>query len=85
MSMLRHPDFLYIAFTKRPRSFKNTILFVIGHPLVIDREALVKQGDNALGSALPAVRLVCLLVCMSALSRLNRLTFDLDFWCGGRL
>ncbi len=35
------------------------------------------EGDNALGSVRPPVRL-------SVLSRLNRLTYDLDFWHGGR-
>ncbi len=49
--------------------------------VIIDREALAKQGDNALGSVGLSVRLC---VCLSAFSRLNRLTFDLDFWYGGR-
>ncbi len=57
--------------------------------IIIDREALAKQGDNALGSVRPSVRpsvrlSVRLCVCLSALSRLNRLTFDLDFWYGCR-
>ena len=46
--------------------------------IIIDPEALAKQGDNALGSVCPLVRLC---VCLSALSRLKCLTFDLDFWC----
>ncbi len=47
---------------------------ISGKPIFIDRVALAKQGDNVLGS-------VHLSVCQCALSRLNRLTFDLD---GGR-
>ena len=44
-----------------------------------------KQGDNALGSVRPCVCLfVCLCVCLSELSCLNHLTYDLDFWHGGR-
>ncbi len=39
------------------------------------------EGDNALGSVRPSVRLS---VCLSVLSLLNRLTYDLDFWYGGR-
>ena len=39
--------------------------------------SLAKQGDNALGSVRPSVR-------PFTHSCLNRLTFDLDFWCGGR-
>ncbi len=39
----------------------------LGIVLFIDREALAKQGDNALGSVRPSVR-PC--VCFSALSRL---------------
>ncbi len=43
------------------------------------------EGDNALGSVRLSVRpSVCLSVCLSVLSRLNRLTYDLDFWYGGR-
>ncbi len=39
------------------------------------------EGDNALGSVRPSVRLF---VCLRALSCLNRFTYDLDFWYGGR-
>ncbi len=39
------------------------------------------EGDNALGSVRPSVRPF---VCLSVLSRVNRLTYDLDFWHGGR-
>ncbi len=35
------------------------------------------EGDNVLGSVRPSV-------CLSVLSRPNRLTFDLDIWHGGR-
>ncbi len=60
--------------------------------IFIDRKALAKQGDNSLGhvgsirpSVHPSVLLsVCVFVCLSALSQLNRLTFDLDFWYGCR-
>ena len=38
-------------------------------------DGIAKQGDNALGSVRPSV---CPSVCPSALSRLNRLTDDLD-------
>ena len=44
------------------------------HLFVIDRIALKKQGDNALGSIRP---FVCVFVCLCALSCL---TYDLDFW-----
>ncbi len=49
--------------------------------LIIDRVALAKKGDNALGSVRPSV---CPSVCPFTLSCLNRLTFDLDIWCEGR-
>ena len=45
--------------------------------LIIDRVALAKQGDNRIGSVRPSVS-------QSTLSRLNRLTFDLDIWHGCR-
>ncbi len=44
----------------------------------IYHEALAKQGDNAM------VASVRPFACMSALSLLNRLTFDLDFLYGSR-
>jgi len=40
------------------------------------------RGDNTFGSVW-CVR-VCPCICLSALSSLNRLTFDLDFWHKGR-
>ena len=43
--------------------------------IFIDRIALVKQGDNRIGSVRPSVHPS---VRQSTLSRLNRLTFDLD-------
>ena len=47
---------------------------------IIDRVALAKQGDNGIGSVRPSVRLFAyLFVCLCALSRLNRLTYDLVF------
>ena len=50
------------------------------HLIIIDREA----GSNALGSVRPSVCLfACLFACLSALSRLNRFTFDPDFWYKG--
>ena len=43
--------------------------------IIIDRVAVAKQGDNALGSVRPSVRLwICVCVCLSELSCLNRLT-----------
>ncbi len=43
------------------------------------------EGDNVIGSVRPSVRpFVEMCVCLSELSCLNRLTFDLDVWHGGR-
>ncbi len=44
-------------------------------PIFIDRVALAKQGDNALGSIRPSVRVS---VRLRALSQLNGLTYDID-------
>ena len=46
------------------RVVTKTILWQPKSVVIIDREALAKQGDNALGSVRPSVRLfVCLSVC----------------------
>ena len=41
---------------------------------------IAKRGDYVLGCVCP---FVCPFVCMSDLSRLNRLTYDLDIWYVG--
>ncbi len=51
--------------------WKNTEYY-LSHYLFIEHVALAEPGDNALGS-------VRLSVLKLTLSRLNRLTFDLDF------
>ena len=52
-------------------------------PIFIDREA--REIMHLVASVRLSVCLsVCLFVCLRALSCLNRLTYDLDFWYGGR-
>ncbi len=58
-------------------------MFAFEELLFSDRVALAKQGDNALGSIRPSVRLsvrpfLGMCVCPSELSYLNCLTYDLD-------
>ncbi len=55
--------------------------------IIIDREAreIIELVASVRPSVCPSVRLsVCLFVCLCALSRLNRLTYDLDIWYVGR-
>ena len=56
--------------TNQQMEVRNTIFF-----LIIDREA---------GEIIHLVASVCLSACLSELSCLNRLTYDLDFWHEGR-
>ncbi len=53
------------------------MIFIANTPpaLIIDREA--REIIDLVASVCPSVRLS---VCLRALSRLNRLTYDLDIW-----